>query len=385
MPRERNKRKKIERAVEPDRTTTSPPVLGSVAVAVRAWLAVMFGATLWVTRHLWEVHDDPPMLSLVELPRFQYFGYLMFAGYAAAVVWPRAGLAASVAFGALAMVADQTRMQPTIFSFWLLLLATWPRNWGPWLIRCYLVSLWFFSGFHKLLSDAYLADGGAGTWMFGGIFPPADWPRMHEWRETGAVVLAASELGLSISALIPRLRKVAAVWAVLLHVGIVITLHRLGNWNTAVWPWNFALVVVAPWLLFTWKESPAADFRAVGRRWVAAGAALALAPSLYYVGLLDAYLSHCLYSSNVPFATFYGEGGIVFRTNDPENSAMQELNVPFPPAHRNFELYFRRRAQPGDMMIVYDLRPCARRGGYQHYYWTLENDRVVRKDMPKPH
>ena len=36
----------------------------------------------------------------------------MALAYTSAVVWPRAGLAASVAIGALAMISDQMRMQP---------------------------------------------------------------------------------------------------------------------------------------------------------------------------------------------------------------------------------------------------------------------------------
>jgi len=376
MARVRNQRKKAEPAVELRDASPSWPIL-----AVRIWLAAMFGATLWVTRPLWQVHDDPPMLPLVELPAFQYFGYLMFAGYAAAVRWPRAGLAASVAFGLLAMAADQTRMQPTIFSLWLLMLGTWSTPKAVLLARCHVASLWLFSGIHKLLSDGYFEF--AGPWLFSGIFPPADWPRISQWHWVGSFVMAAFELVLGIAAFVPRLRKPVAVGAGCLHLGIVVVLHRLDNWNTAVWPWNLALAVAAPWLMLTWKDSLAGDARSAGRWGLAAGLALALSPALYYIGLLDPYLSHCLYSSNVPRATFMPDQGWATATDDPSNACMRNLNVPFPPAHRNFEIYFRRRAIPGDTMDVYDPRDWARRAGYDNYRLSLEGGKVVRRPLPK--
>jgi hypothetical protein len=121
MASKRPRRKKGEHpAVEAP--VPSPPSGSFALVLLRIWLIAMFGATLWVTWPLWREHDSPPMLPLVELPAFQYFGVLMFTAYASAVFWPRAGLAASVLVGLTAMVADQARMQPTIFSLWLLML-----------------------------------------------------------------------------------------------------------------------------------------------------------------------------------------------------------------------------------------------------------------------
>jgi uncharacterized membrane protein YphA (DoxX/SURF4 family) len=358
---------------------------------MRMWLALMFGATVWVTSPVWGVHDDPTMLPLVEFPPFQYFGHLMFAGYVAAVWWPRAGLAASVVAGLMAMIADQTRMQPTIFSFWLLMLGTWSRREAVFIARCHLASLWFFSGFHKLLSEGYFEQ--AGPWLFHGIFPVADWPRMVEWEYAGSFAMAAFELALGVAALVPRLRKAAAAGALFLHLGIVITLQRLGNWNTAVWPWNLALAVVGPWLMITWNESLVGGFRTVGRRGAAAGVAgvaMALSPLLYYVGMLDPYLCHCLYSSNVPQASLYRMPSDPNAPVVPEHFAnaegpyMRNLNVPFPPAHRNFEIYFRRMAGPLDRLVVSDQRACAVRGGYDYYYLMFEADgSVTRKPLPK--
>ena len=81
----------------------------------------MYAATLWVTHRLWIERAEPPLLPWIELPAFSGYGELLFATACLFVVWPRFGLVANVVVGLVAMTADQTRMQPQIFSFWLLM------------------------------------------------------------------------------------------------------------------------------------------------------------------------------------------------------------------------------------------------------------------------
>ena len=92
---------------------------------------------------------------------------------------------------------------------------------------------------------------------------------------------------------------------------------------------------------------------------------------MFYVGLLDPYLSHCLYSSNVPVATMYPAqvGSVPYPMNSQEGPYWRYLNVPQPPTHRNFELYFRAVAKPGDKMIVNDERAWAEWAGCNRYEW----------------
>lgn len=119
---------------------------------LRIWLVVMIGATLQLTWPLWSERSTPPWLPLAPWPAFAHFGTMLAATAAATIFWPRAGFAAHVLVGLAAMTADQTRMQPQMFSFWLLMLGTLPFPVPQFLARCHLASLWFFSGFHKLLS-----------------------------------------------------------------------------------------------------------------------------------------------------------------------------------------------------------------------------------------
>ena len=108
-------------------------------------------------------------------------------------------------------------------------------------------------------------------------------------------MLPLCELGLGLTALWPRLWKVTALGAVLVHGGILVTLSPLfGDWNSAVWPWNAAVAVVAPMLFLSQPKGAAFPSPAI----VAVAAVLLAFPALFYVGLVDAYVSHNLYSNN---------------------------------------------------------------------------------------
>jgi hypothetical protein len=143
-------------------------------------------------------------------------------------------------------------------------------------------------------------------------------------------------------------------------------------------------------------------------RWpvIAAALFLVISPAGYYFNLVDAYLAHCLYSSNTPSAWFESDVA-----ENPENAErpsaaehpvvphakrtnlsyqmLEELNVPFPPAHRLFEDYFQRVGRPGDRLEIHDPRDWARRrgitertltvdgefrNGEKHGWWTLRYD-----------
>lgn len=329
----------------------------------------MYEATLWLTWPLWGERTAPPLLPLVAWPTFAHFGVILAVTAACIVVWPRAGLAANVLAGLAAMTADQTRMQPELFSFWMLLLGTLPYPICQFLGRCYLASLWFFSGFHKLISPGYYRDVAPFLWE--GILPTREWPNCAHLAGPAAVLMALVELLLGVAVWFPRLRRYAAVVIVLLHCSAVLVLHRLDNWNTAVYPWNLALAVVGAALIYGWRSSFIDERRTCGTAGFATGVALFFSPLLFYVGLLDAYLSHCLYSANVPSAVMVSAAGgsAFYHVNGQEGPYWSNVNVPQPPAHRVFEEYFRRTAQPGDRLEVTDSRLWATWTGWDRYRW----------------
>lgn len=355
---------------------------------MQAWIALMYAATLELTWPLWGERTTPALLPLVAWPPMPYFGTMLLVTAACVVVWPRAGLAANVLIGLAAMTADQTRMQPELFSFWLLWLGTLPNPVCKFIARSYLASLWFFSGLHKLLSPGYYES--VAPFMWEGILPTSRWPNCRHWAVPALTGAAAVELLLGVAVWIPKLRKFAAPVIVLLHCSAVLILHRLDNWNTAVYPWNLALAVVGAWLIYEWQSSPRAERAQCGPAGFAAGLALFCSPLLFYVGLLDAYLSHCLYSANVPSAVMLpaAVGKHSYQVNGSDGPYWSNVNVPQPPAHRIFEEYFRRTAAPGDRLEVVDPRLWAVWSGWDRYRWqhtgvTFERIRLSSDDWAR--
>lgn len=346
-----------------------------ITYGLRIWLVAMFGWTLWVTRLLWTVRAEPPLLPAFDSPlvQFDYFGEALIAAFAACIVWPHAGLAAYGVVAAAALTADQMRMQPQIFSFALLMLGTWSNPTAKLLARTHLSSLWFFSGFHKLFSPDYYTQ--VAPWLWKGIVPVV---AFDSFATSFGVILAVIEVGLGICLWFPNLRRYVAWVALAMHLGIVATLNHLDGWNTSVWAWNLAIGAVAFVLIGRWCEPLRFDIPHRSR-WVGAGAVLLFAsPVLFYFGALDAYLCHCLYSANVASAEFHpGDGKQPYKLNWIGAS----VNVPLPPAHRLFESYFRAIAKPGDRLLVRDPRWWAKLSLNNYYQWRCDSSGIHRDQL----
>jgi len=98
----------------------------------------------------------------------------------------------------------------------------------------HLVSLWLYSGFHKLVSAGYYE-------MMQRAAVAAIDAGYRSRRELLAVAVAGRfGNAAGVLALLPRTRRLAAIVALPLHGGIIGTLYVL-DWNWAVWPWKRCL------------------------------------------------------------------------------------------------------------------------------------------------
>lgn len=317
------------------------------------WLvAAAQAVAVIVTWPVWQVRQEPPLLPALGLPEFDV-GWLMLASLAVVCVAPRLGVASHAAVLAIAIMLDQTRLQPEFISCCFLLLGTLPALEAKLLGRLHLVALWFFSGFHKIISPGYYGQETFTAYLWSTLFPGRS-PVGGTWL---AVVVAICEMLLGIMALVPRTRRIAAWLALVLHTGALASLVFL-DWNVAVWPWNVALALAGLALVRPWRETLAADFRRVGVVCRAAAVVLLISPLGYYLGIVDAYLAHCLYSSNLPMAYWQGRELVGY--------PMPTLHVPLPPTYRTYKAYFHAEAAPGDVMTIDDPRWCARYFGYAH-------------------
>ena len=286
-------------------------------------------------------------------------GPVLLGSLGLALMAPRLGVAIHAVALGLAMVLDQSRMQPECVSLALLMVGTLDSSTCALIARAHLVALWSFAGFHKLVSARYYL--GTVPRMFSGLVGlGSPWPLVFDLVRAG---IALAEMGLGVLAAAPRTRRVAAVGACAVHLSIAAYLALRARVNAAVWPWNVALALSGVHFLWGWRSSPAEDLRAATRWARLAVAGILLSPVGFYAGYVDAYLAHCLYSRNVPRASIVSTDGISRRID-----AYAAVGVPLPPTHRLFLAYFARAGRPGERLIVEDSRWWL--GGKRE--WTFE-------------
>jgi hypothetical protein len=327
--------------------TDARRVSGVGMLAFRLVVVACQAATIWITWPLWQVHDAPPMLPALPLPAVDLGGFLL-GSLLLVLIAPVPGLTLQTLLLLYAVLIDQTRLQPEIVSLLFLRWGTLSSPTAKAFARVHLLTLWLFAGFHKLLSPVFLAT--IGPALVTGLplgMPP--WLVAH-----GGYLIAGTELATGLLAVPVRTRRVAAVLACALHLGILLDLSPLGlNTNDAVWPWNVALAGAGFALIAPWQDSLGASLRRCQRVARPLLVGLVVAPLGFYVGLTDAYLAHNLYSANVAEAVITCPGCQPYQL---ATVTMEAFHVPMPPEHRLFEQYFGLTCRPGDQLYIADSR-----------------------------
>ena len=351
----------------PARNSPAAPI----DAAVRSVLVAAQVATVLLTWRVWEPRDFPPMLPLVALPAFPA-GWAMLASLAVVLVRPRVGVPLHAGVLAVAIIADQSRMQPHVISIATLLWATTGSAGGLLVARASLAALWAYAGIHKLTSPAYY--GTTGPWLLAAVCPggPA-------WLAAViAVAVAVTEILMGGCCFVPRRRRQVAVVAAVFHLATFAVLAIRLHWNQAVWPWNLALAAAGPAIVLTWKG------RGLGHEWAATTRAvrtiavtLLLMPVGYWLGIVDAFLAHCLYADNRPKAYVCTP----FSRTDLDAVCIR-LGVVLPPAHRLYGPFFRGVGRPGEWLEVEDPRWIARACGFDRR--TIAWDEVAGPTPPAP-
>lgn len=376
----------MSRVSDRKNTTRGGPPIGPSEL--RILLVLMQALAIGLTWHLWQVRTaagDAPNLPLIESNWVRHiqlsFGWPLLVSLALAVAWPKVGVPAHCGLLVLAIALDQLRIQPEFVSVAILLVGTLPGEGSRRLARCHLIALWFWAGLHKVFSAGYLFDSGPRMWTD----TMGEMPR--QLAVGLAIATAVFELALGIAACVPRARRFVPWMAAVLHLGILLSL-LVQRWNPAVWPWNVAVIAAAVGLFGRGQETGDAgqetgnESKWTEWSWQVAAAVALFHPGLYYLGLADAYLSWCVYSSNTPDATLYATGaeprideaiqaGELLHPATLDDALEQangeevqfkhygSLNVPFSPAPRLYEQYFRRVGKPGEMLVIDDPRLVA--------------------------
>lgn len=282
---------------------------------------------------------------------------------AAFVRRPAIFLAAALAALAAAIFFDQTRLQPWVYQYFLLLVVLAlggcrtesdllaKQTLGLLQIVC--AGLYFWSGVQKLNFTFFNQTLPFLLAPVQNVFPNVQLPVFLL-----GFGVAAAEIFIGCGLLVRKIRRVAVPAALVAHAVILVLL--IGNdYNRVVWIWNAALMLLVIILFARSDASIKRAFAPQGGGWktkaakFVAAAAIVL-PALSFVGWWDAYLSGALYSGNTQAAALRIDDKVydrlppaarqsVFRMTSGERIlgifewAMTDLNVPPNPEPRIFE------------------------------------------------
>lgn len=212
----------------------------------------------------------------------------------------RKKLLATLFFAAAAtsILLDQTRLQPWLylFSIMLLLGATCGSTSAAGVLNALRISI-------------------IGTYLFAGLqkfnlsFCESVIPLMLEKIVPNmpptmgyaiGIPLAVMESSLAVLLSFKTSSRYGACAAIAFH-GMTLLLLTHQNWNAVIWPWNIGMMLIV-WFLFirSGQDGILDLFRPDSAQKVVALVLFMLLPVLNFFGLWDNYLSAALYSGNVP-------------------------------------------------------------------------------------
>ncbi len=329
---------------------------------------------LWVAVN--RLYPRAPIVPLAEAPLAAEVALLLLVVTGLVLGWmerSRSRAAIGVALIALAMLvaADQSRLQPWVYEYALLLAvlgSAASSSDGQYtalkVCRSLLVALYFWGAVQKM-NVSFVTR----TWPeFVGI------PARHAlWLQSVGWAPPLVELGIALTLASRRLRRVGVAGAVLLHVTNIALLLMSGE-NSVVWVWNAAMAASVI-VLFAGEDPPMP--KASGRRLrlrevVVLGLAWVM-PALSFLGFWDSYLSAALYSGNtlqgvivIPQASITTLPKVINRNTwqqtapafiDLNRWSYDELNVPAYPAERVLRLVALRACRaylpaPGGTLLL---------------------------------
>ena len=201
---------------------------------------------------------------------------------------------------------DQNRWQPWAYLYLFMLLALACFSWRSDdvagathslnICRFIVVATYFYSGLQKM--NSRFAAG-----VFSLLGREAS---HHSLLTTLGYVAAFIEVAIAIGLLTRKLRNLAVIAGVFMHLFILFTCIFVYKWNSVVWPWNVAMIALL-FLLF-WH----ADFGFQETLWrnpillqKLVLVLFAILPALSFFGWWDSYLSASLYSANVPVGNIF--------------------------------------------------------------------------------
>jgi hypothetical protein len=276
-------------------------------------IGLSMSSVLWIGPRSFPLVPVVPASAEIESLAAIVLYCALFTLAAAALIarWPRWFIAAFLGIMLVFCLEDQTRWQPWVFQYGLLMavIALVPLD-GPAsqlralnLGRLIVAFTYIFSGLQKINSNFMFVDFPWLVQPVTALFPPAG-KLVPMFGALAPFVQVAFGIGL----LTRRWRRLSLVAAVAMHVFILTMFGPFGhNWNNVVWPWTAAMAAFDVILFSGTSEFTWPDVFATRRDplHVAALALFAVLPVLSFFNLWDSYLSAALYSGNLTEAQIY--------------------------------------------------------------------------------
>jgi uncharacterized membrane protein YphA (DoxX/SURF4 family) len=208
---------------------------------------------------------------------------------------------------------DQTRWQPWVFQYGVLLATLGRFSWSSQdidgerrtlnIARLVIAATYVFSGLQKLNWNFVESDFPLIVHPITALVPFAAKP-LHFLGMAVPFVQALFGIGL----LTPRFRRISLVLAVSMHLFILAMFGPFGlDWNSIVWPWTAAMAVLDI-VLFAGNAEFSLREAVWAKPWWDHAAVLALfvlLPISSFFNLWDSYLSSAIYSGNLTEGTIY--------------------------------------------------------------------------------
>ncbi len=232
-----------------------------LAAVVRVLAASMlfcmaFSGSLWVSHRLYPLTPAlglvPPFPRPLDLAVALLLAGLLVAVAARPLAWPPA--AAAVALVALLFAQDQSRLWPSFYTFFLLLVLALghDRRGGPQAaartlsgMQFAVAAIYFWGGVHKLTPHFFHEE-------FPWFIEPLTrlLPIPSAWIPVFGIAAAIFEMAFAIGLLTRRFRRFALWEALAMHALVFVCIGPIrGHWNDSAWAWSLTMAAVA-WVLF---------------------------------------------------------------------------------------------------------------------------------------
>ncbi len=286
------------------------PLFWTKIVAVLGFLSgILLSIPLWLSERPYPL--SPVIHVFVIPPPFDLTVFVLLVSSLVGILLtshPKKFLVSILCFASLMIFADQSRFQPWVYFYMLILavLALFSWNYDDkngqektlHVLQFIVSTIYIWSGLQKLNTVFYVS---VFPWMaepIVNILPSSFYPLFLVFD----LAVPLIEMGIGIGFFTRRFRKASIVGAVMMCVFVLWALGPFGHsWNSVVWPWNIALLLFV-FILFR-KNTTLSLHDLLPSRFAYTHKIFFLLcgvlPLFYFVNVWDAYPSWSLYSGTV--------------------------------------------------------------------------------------